>query len=211
MAALTTSATCGPNRSFVTSLISSLGVKILERKILATGGAGYIGSHVAVALLEAGYDVVILDNLENSNLTVIDKIENISQARVTFVRGDVRDRATLDAIFQNHKIDAVVHLAGKKAVGESVSDPLLYYHDNMLGAVTLLQAMKEARVNRLIFSSSKAFPATFYPMSHRLPLATGHLFRFLAQITTRLTAVDFAIISMWLIWRRGTLLQLISF
>lgn len=166
MAALTTSATCGPNRSFVTSLISSLGVKILERKILATGGAGYIGSHVAVALLEAGYDVVILDNLENSNLTVIDKIENISQARVTFVRGDVRDRATLDAIFQNHKIDAVVHLAGKKAVGESVSDPLLYYHDNMLGAVTLLQAMKEARVNRLIFSSS----ATVYGVPERLPL-----------------------------------------
>ena len=135
-------------------------------KILATGGAGYIGSHVAVALLEAGYDLVILDNLENSDPSVIDKIERISQANVTLVRGDVRDRGTLDEIFRNHRIDAVIHLAGKKAVGESISDPLLYFHDNLSGAVTLLRAMKDAGVNRFVFSSS----ATVYGVPEQLPI-----------------------------------------
>ena len=138
----------------------------MARKILATGGAGYIGSHVAVALLEAGHEVVILDNLENSDPSVIDKIERVTQARVTLVRGDVRDRATLDDIFRHHRIDAVIHMAGKKAVGESLSNPLLYFHDNILGAVALLQAMKEAGVNRLIFSSS----ATVYGVPERLPI-----------------------------------------
>lgn len=135
-------------------------------KILATGGAGYIGSHVAVALLEAGYELVILDNLENSERSVIDRIEKIAQAPVTFVQGDVRDRVTLDNLFRNHRIDAVIHLAGKKAVGESLSNPLLYYHDNISGAVTLLQAMKEARISRLVFSSS----ATVYGAPERLPI-----------------------------------------
>lgn len=136
------------------------------QKILATGGAGYIGSHVTVALLEAGYDVVVLDNLENSDLSVIDKIEKITQARVSMVQGDVRDRATLDDIFRNHQIDAVIHLAGKKAVGESLSNPLLYFQDNIQGAVTLLQAMTAAGVKRLVFSSS----ATVYGVPERLPI-----------------------------------------
>ena len=138
----------------------------LSRKILATGGAGYIGSHVAVALLEAGHDVVVLDNFENSDPSVIDRIERITDERLTLVRGDVRDRATLDSIFRNHTIDAVIHLAGKKAVGESISNPLLYFHDNIAGAVALLQAMKDAGVSKLVFSSS----ATVYGVPERLPI-----------------------------------------
>ena len=139
---------------------------ILSRKILATGGAGYIGSHVAVALLEAGYDVVVLDNFENSAPSVIDRIERITDERLTLVKGDVRDRTTLNNIFRHHNIDAVIHLAGKKAVGESISNPLLYFHDNITGAVSLLQAMKDAGVDRLVFSSS----ATVYGVPERLPI-----------------------------------------
>lgn len=138
----------------------------MRQKILATGGAGYIGSHVAVALLEAGHDVVILDNFENSDLSVIRRIEQIAHAKVTLIEGDVRDRATLDALFRKHRIDAVIHLAGKKAVGESVANPLLYYHDNIAGAVTLLQAMQAAGVDNLVFSSS----ATVYGVPEQLPI-----------------------------------------
>lgn len=138
----------------------------MERKILVTGGAGYIGSHVAVALLEAGHEVVIIDNLENSDPSVIDKIEWITQANVTMVQGDVRNRTTLDDIFRSHRIDAVIHMAGKKAVGESLTNPLLYYHNNIAGTVALLQSMKEAGVNRLVFSSS----ATVYGVPERLPI-----------------------------------------
>ena len=138
----------------------------MVRKILATGGAGFIGSHVVVALIEAGYHVVILDNFENSDASVIDKIERITGSRVTLVQGDVRSRATLADIFRTHRIDAVIHLAGKKAVGESLINPLLYFHDNISGAVALLQSMKEAEVKRLIFSSS----ATVYGAPERLPI-----------------------------------------
>jgi UDP-glucose 4-epimerase len=138
----------------------------MKRKILATGGAGYIGSHVAVALLEAGHDVVILDNFENSDPSVLNRIEHIAQAKVTLVEGDVRDRATLDMLFRRHRIDAVIHLAGKKAVGESVADPLLYFHDNIAGAVALLQSMQAAQVDNLVFSSS----ATVYGVPEQLPI-----------------------------------------
>ena len=138
----------------------------MRRKILATGGAGYIGSHVTLALLEAGYDVVILDNFENSERSVVDRIDDLSQQSVTLVQGDLRNRATLDDIFRHHRIDAVIHLAGKKAVGESLGNPLLYFQDNVAGAVTLLQAMQAAGVNRLVFSSS----ATVYGVPERLPV-----------------------------------------
>jgi UDP-glucose 4-epimerase len=138
----------------------------LKKTILATGGAGYIGSHVTVELLAAGYDVVILDNFENSVPSVISRIENIAGRRVTLFEGDVRDRATLRRLFRRHRIDAVIHLAGKKAVGESVKDPLLYFHDNLSGAITLLETMRFAGVNRLVFSSS----ATVYGMPERLPI-----------------------------------------
>lgn len=121
---------------------------------------------MAVALMQAGYDVVILDNFENSQASVIDNIEMITRARLTLVQGDVRNRATLRDIFRTHRIDAVIHLAGKKAVGESIGNPLLYFHDNISGAVALLQAMKEAGVTRLVFSSS----ATVYGVPDRLPI-----------------------------------------
>lgn len=135
-------------------------------RILATGGAGYIGSHVVVALLEAGCEVVVLDNFENSDPSVIDRIRQITHQQVTLIRGDVRDGPTLDAVFRMHRIDAVIHLAGKKAVGDSVTNPLLYYHDNIIGAVSLLEAMQRAGVGRMVFSSS----ATVYGMPDQLPI-----------------------------------------
>lgn len=138
----------------------------MSNTILATGGAGYIGSHVTVELLAAGHDVVILDNFENSSPSVKSRIEAISGRKVQLVEGDVRDRATLDRLFRQHRIDAVIHLAGKKAVGESVKDPLLYFHDNLSGAISLLEAMRMAGVRRMVFSSS----ATVYGMPERLPI-----------------------------------------
>lgn len=138
----------------------------MTRTILTTGGAGYIGSHVTVELLAAGYAVVILDNFENSDPSVVDRIRRITKKDVILVRGDVRERSTVDKIFRHHRIDAVIHLAGKKAVGESVKDPLLYFHDNLSGAVSLLQAMQTNRVDRLVFSSS----ATVYGVPETLPI-----------------------------------------
>lgn len=135
--------------------------------ILATGGAGYIGSHVATQLLEAGYRVVILDNFENSDPDVVDRIEAISGARVRLVEGDVRHQATVERVLRVHQIDAVIHLAGKKAVGDSVADPLLYFNDNLNGAMSLLRAMNAAGVMRLAFSSS----ATVYGTPRSLPIA----------------------------------------
>jgi len=122
--------------------------------ILVTGGTGYIGSHVAVELLEAGHRVAILDNLVNSDVSVIERIENITRQRVAFYQGDVRDSALLATVFQNHPIEAVIHCAGLKAVGESVADPLAYYDVNVYGAIALCRAMAKANVKRLIFSSS---------------------------------------------------------
>jgi UDP-glucose 4-epimerase len=145
----------------------------MSKCILATGGAGYIGSHVVVELLNAGYRVVILDNFEKSEPEVIDRIEAITGKAVSLVAGDVRDRETVERVLRTHNIDAVIHLAGKKAVGESVADPLLYYGDNLNGALSLLAAMRAAGVTRLAFSSS----ATVYGTLQKLPInetaATG--------------------------------------
>ncbi|WP_249979299.1 UDP-glucose 4-epimerase GalE [Vreelandella olivaria] len=122
--------------------------------ILLTGGTGYIGSHIAVELLDAGHQVVILDNLSNSVCTVVDRIKTISQKEVEFYKGDVRDAALLGVIFKAHNIKAVIHCAGLKAVGESVSNPLAYYDANVYGSISLCKAMEQAGVKRLIFSSS---------------------------------------------------------
>lgn len=137
-----------------------------NKKILATGGAGYIGSHVVVELVAAGYEVVILDNFENSERSTAERIPRITGGGVTLVEGDVRDRALVEELLRVYRIDAVVHLAGKKAVGESVSDPMLYFRDNLIGAISLLSAMQAAGVSRLIFSSS----ATVYGIPKRLPI-----------------------------------------
>ena len=123
-------------------------------KILVTGGAGFIGSHTCVELLEAGHDVVILDDLSNASGTVIDKIETITGKRPAFYQADAKDRAVLHEIFTAHRIDAVVHFAGFKAVGESCHIPLAYYRNNLDTTLALLEVMADHGVHRLIFSSS---------------------------------------------------------
>lgn len=136
-------------------------------KILVTGGAGYIGSHTTLALLEAGYDVVVLDNLCNSSVESLHRIGLICGRKPLFVQGDIRDRALLDEIFANYSIEAVLHFAGLKAVGESVREPLSYYENNVAGSVTLCQSMAAAGVFRLVFSSS----ATVYGEPAQMPIS----------------------------------------
>jgi UDP-glucose 4-epimerase len=122
--------------------------------VLVTGGAGYIGSHACVALMEAGYEVVVLDNLCNSSVVVVQRLREICGTAPVFVQGDVRDRDCLDRIFKAHNILAVMHFAGLKAVGESVDKPLQYYDNNVVGSLVLLAAMHRAGVRNLVFSSS---------------------------------------------------------
>jgi UDP-glucose 4-epimerase len=135
-------------------------------KILVTGGAGYIGSHTTLALLEAGFEVVVLDNLCNSSAESLRRVEQICGKAPLFVQGDIRDRALLDELFAAHRIGAVLHFAGLKAVGESVRKPLDYYENNVAGSVTLCQAMAAAGVFRLVFSSS----ATVYGEPAQMPI-----------------------------------------
>ena len=134
--------------------------------ILVTGGTGYIGSHTVVQLLEAGAQVVILDNLCNSKREVINRIQNITARRPEFILGDIRDRATLRGLFNAHRIDAVIHFAGLKAVGQSVAEPLKYYDNNVSGSVVLFEEMARAGVKTLVFSSS----ATVYGDPHTVPI-----------------------------------------
>lgn len=133
--------------------------------ILLTGGTGYIGSHIAVELLEMGGEVAIVDNLCNSSKSVVSRIEEITQRKVVFYEGDIRDTAFLEEIFNTYSIEAVVHCAGLKAVGESVNMPLAYYDANVYGTICLCQAMQKANVKRLIFSSS----ATVYGSEAEVP------------------------------------------
>lgn len=122
--------------------------------ILVTGGTGYIGSHTCVALARAGYELLILDNLCNSRADVVDRLEPLCGRRPGFMHGDIRDAAALDALFAAHRIEAVIHFAGLKAVGESVEKPLEYYDNNVHGTLVLLAAMRRAGVRTLVFSSS---------------------------------------------------------
>ena len=124
------------------------------KKILATGGTGYIGSHTVVELINRGYEVEIIDNLFNSKKTVIDQIEKITGKRPKFFEADMLDAKKLDKIFQQGNYDAVIHFAGLKAVGESVEKPILYYRNNLDGTLNLLDAMGKYGVKELIFSSS---------------------------------------------------------
>ncbi len=123
-------------------------------RVLVTGGSGYIGSHTCAQLLQSGHDVIILDNLCNSKRSVIATIETLGGKHPTFIHGDIRDGALLAEIFHEHRIDAVIHFAGLKAVGESVSKPLDYYENNVTGTLSLLSAMRSANVTNFIFSSS---------------------------------------------------------
>jgi len=137
------------------------------KSILVTGGAGYIGSHTTLALLLAGYDVVVLDNLCNSSAESLARVTRIVGRDVTFVQGDIRDAAVLAQVFADHNIDAVLHFAGLKAVGESVAQPLRYYDNNMHGSRTLLQACADAGVFKVVFSSS----ATVYGEPAQMPIS----------------------------------------
>jgi len=144
-----------------------------SRVLLVTGGAGYIGSHTCVELLQAGNDVVVVDNLCNSRREVIGRIERITGRSVAFHECDVRDLAALHGIFQAHAIDAVLHFAGLKAVGESVERPLEYYDNNVGGTLALCGAMVEAGVRKLVFSSS----ATVYGDPDYVPVREDHPLR----------------------------------
>ena len=123
-------------------------------KILVTGGTGYIGSHTCVQLIEKGWQPVIIDSLVNSKISVLDRIQQITGNRPAFIKGDVRDADLLQKVLTEHAIEAVIHFAGLKAVGESVSMPLKYYDNNVHGSVVLMQAMKQCHVKTLVFSSS---------------------------------------------------------
>lgn len=139
----------------------------MKHSILVTGGAGYIGSHTTLALLEAGHNVIVLDNLTNSSLESLRRVERICGRAATFIEGDIRDRTLLDSIFSQHSIAAVLHFAGLKAVGESVEQPLAYYENNVSGSVVLFQAMAAAGVFNLVFSSS----ATVYGEPKQMPIS----------------------------------------
>ena len=136
------------------------------KNVLVTGGTGYIGSHTCVQLLQAGYGVVVIDNLCNSKAAVLDRIEKIAGRRPHFQQADVRHREALRAIFSTHSIDAVIHFAGLKAVGESAAEPLRYYDSNVTAALALCEAMAEAGVKDIVFSSS----ATVYGEPPSLPI-----------------------------------------
>jgi UDP-glucose 4-epimerase len=141
--------------------------------VLVTGGAGYIGSHAVLLLLEQGFDVIVLDNLANSSSESLRRVTDLAGRAPVFVKGDIRDRDLLDRILREYSIESVIHFAGLKSVGESVSMPLEYYDNNVVGTVRLLQAMQAAGVKRLVFSSSATVygePATV-PIREHFPLS----------------------------------------
>ena len=142
--------------------------------ILVTGGAGYIGSHTCVELLNAGYDIIVFDNFINSKPDAIQKIKQITNKDFKFYEADLLDRTIMEHIFEENKIDAVIHFAGLKAVGESVEIPLRYYHNNVSGTLILCETMAKHNVKRMVFSSSAAVygkPATV-PIRENFPLST---------------------------------------
>jgi UDP-glucose 4-epimerase len=140
------------------------------RTILLTGGAGYIGAHTCVALLEAGYNVVVFDNFSNSHPQVLDRIQQITGRKPILVQADVRDQATLEAALRDHACEGVIHFAGSKSVAESMENPLAYYDNNVIGAHRLLLAMQATGVSTLVFSSS----ATVYGEPRFLPFTETH-------------------------------------
>lgn len=164
--------------------------------ILVTGGAGYIGSHVCVELQLAGYEVISLDNYSNSSITALERVQKLTSKPLIPINGDIRDRSTITALFETHSIDAVIHLAGLKAVGESVSQPLRYYQNNISGTLNLIEVMQQFQVKRLVFSSS----ATVYGDPDTVPIpetaaiqATnpyGHTKAMLEQMLIDIQAAD---------------------
>ena len=152
--------------------------------VLVTGGAGYIGSHTCVELLEAGKEVVVYDNLSNASQESLKRVEELTGEKVVFVQGDIRDREKLDEVFSSYDIKSVIHFAGLKAVGESVEKPLAYYDNNICGTLRLLEAMQQAGCKKIVFSSSATVygdPATTpikedFPTSATNPYGKTKLF-----------------------------------
>jgi len=138
----------------------------MNKKILVTGGAGYIGTHTCIALHAAGYDIVVYDNLSNSSREAINRVSTLIGQSIDFIEGDIRDAESLRQVFSAHQFFGVIHFAGLKAVGESVAQPLKYYDNNVSGTITLLEVMSEYDVKNLVFSSS----ATVYGDPERLPI-----------------------------------------
>lgn len=136
---------------------------------LITGGAGYIGSHTCIEMQNAGYDVVVVDNLDNSSSESLKRVEKITGKTIKFYKMDVRDKEALRRIFIENNIEAVIHFAGLKAVGESVHKPIVYYDNNLINTITLLEVMNEFDVKKLVFSSS----ATVYGVATQMPLKEG--------------------------------------
>lgn len=137
--------------------------------VLITGGAGYIGSHTCVEMLNSGYDIVVIDNLDNSNKKSIERIKQITGKNLKFYENDVRDKSALRKIFNENQIEAVIHFAGLKAVGESVKKPLMYYDNNLESTISLIEIMDEFGVKKIVFSSS----ATVYGVTKEMPLKEG--------------------------------------
>jgi UDP-glucose 4-epimerase len=135
-------------------------------KILVTGGAGYIGSHTCLELLNAGHEVVVVDNLSNSKKESLERVEELTSKTIQFYEVDINERAALEEVFANEKVDAVIHFAAFKAVGESVANPLAYYENNVGGTITLCQTMEKYGVQKMVFSSS----ATVYGLIEEMPL-----------------------------------------
>ncbi len=137
--------------------------------VLVTGGAGYIGSHTCIEMIKAGYDVVVIDNLDNSSKESLARVEKQVDKKIKFYENDVRDKAALRKIFAENEIEAVIHFAGLKAVGESVAKPIEYYDNNLISTIYLLEVMREVGVKKFVFSSS----ATVYGVAKEMPLKEG--------------------------------------
>lgn len=166
-------------------------------KVLVTGGAGYIGSHTCIELLQAGHEVIVLDNLSNSSEEALHRVQQLTQKSLVFIQGDIRDHQVLEQIFDEYKIDAVIHFAGLKAVGESQQVPLVYFDNNIAGSIVLVQAMQKAQVYRLVFSSSATVydEANISPLKEEMPTGMpsnnyGYTKLMVEQILEKLSIAD---------------------
>ena len=166
-------------------------------KILVTGGAGYIGSHTCLELLNNDHEVVVLDNLSNSSLESLKRVEQLTGKSLIFIEGDIRDAKTLDLVFEQHNINAVIHFAGLKAVGESQKIPLAYFDNNISGSINLVQAMERANIFNLVFSSSATVydEANISPLNEEMPTGMpsnnyGYTKLIVEQILQKLSIAD---------------------